>query len=230
MSRTRCNIDSVTTLTDTVYKVLLTPEQSFDFKPGQYLTIVMDEEDKRPFSIASKPSDQQIELHIGAFVAESYAMQVIERLTNADTIEIEAPFGQAHLRPDDKRSRILVAGGTGFSYVHSIIEHLIETNDRRTTFLYWGCRDQQGMYLRQQAELMAQRHPHLRFIPVFDTEVAGERQGSVIEAVCEDFTDLAPFDIYVAGRFEMAGVAKERFVAQGAGADNLIGDAFSYLN
>ncbi|WP_298441100.1 NAD(P)H-flavin reductase [uncultured Ferrimonas sp.] len=229
MSQILCQVDSVTPLTDTVFKVLLTPEQPLDFVAGQYLTMVMSSDDKRPFSIASKPGERQIELHIGAFVAESYAMQVIEHLNNHAQVCIEAPFGSAQLRPDNKRSRIMVVGGTGFSYAHSMLQHLVANGDKRTTFLYWGCRDAAGMYLQHEAERLAQLHPHLSFIPVFDEPVNGARQGSVIDAVCEDFSDLSGFDIYVAGRFEMAGVARERFGAQGANSDNLIGDAFAYL-
>ncbi|QIZ77998.1 NAD(P)H-flavin reductase [Ferrimonas lipolytica] len=229
MSRTLCQVESITPLTETVFKVVLTPEHSFDFVAGQYLTIVLSEEDKRPFSIASKPGERQLELHIGAFVAESYAMQVMEHLRTHSAIEIEAPLGNASLRPDNKRSRIMVAGGTGFSYIHSMLQQLLAESDKRTTFLYWGCRDLNGMYLKSVADKFSQLHPHLSFIPVFDEMVEGYRQGSVIEAVCDDFSDLSGYDIYVAGRFEMAAVARDKFTANGALTEHLIGDAFAFL-
>lgn len=62
-----CKVTSVEAITDTVYRVRLVPEQPFSFKAGQYLMVVMDERDKRPFSLASTPTQQDyIELHIGA--------------------------------------------------------------------------------------------------------------------------------------------------------------------
>ncbi|SHI04239.1 NAD(P)H-flavin reductase [Ferrimonas marina] len=229
MSRTLCHVVSVTPFTDSVFRVRLAPSMPLAFKPGQYLTIVMSDEDKRPFSIASAPHQGELELHIGAAVKEGYAMQVIERLQSSETIEIEAPFGEAYLRSDSQRPRILIAGGTGFSYIHSMMESLLEQNDNQTTFLYWGSRDSASMYARDIAEQWAKRHPKLTFVPVFD-EVEGEqRQGTVIDAVCEDFVGLHDYDIYIAGRFEMAGAARERFREHGVDEAHLYGDAYAFM-
>lgn len=229
MSRIRCQIDQLTPLSDTVFKAVLTPEQALAFKPGQYLTVVMGEEDKRPFSIASSPLDGQIELHIGASVAESFAMQVVDRLRNDSHIEIEAPFGEAYLRHDSERPRILIAGGTGFSYIHSLLDTLLRQGDTRTTFLYWGARDPDAMYLKAIADQWAERFPHLTFVPVFDDAIEGHRQGTVIDAVCEDFVSLHDYDVYIAGRFEMAGAARERFRQQGVLDAHLFGDAYAFM-
>lgn len=62
-----CKVTSVEAITDTVYRVRLVPEQPFLSRQRQYLMVVMDERDKRPFSLASTPTQQDyIELHIGA--------------------------------------------------------------------------------------------------------------------------------------------------------------------
>ncbi|MCE1736956.1 NAD(P)H-flavin reductase, partial [Enterobacter hormaechei] len=61
-----CKVTSVDSITDTVYRVRLLPDSPFSFRAGQYLMVIMDERDKRPFSMASPPSEKQmIELHIG---------------------------------------------------------------------------------------------------------------------------------------------------------------------
>ncbi|TKB51121.1 NAD(P)H-flavin reductase [Ferrimonas sediminicola] len=230
MQRISCKIASVTPFCDTVFKVILTPEQPVQFKAGQYLTVVMDDEDKRPFSIASTPLDaSQIELHIGASVAESYAMQVIERLQANDSIEVELAFGDAVLRQESDRPRLLVAGGTGFSYINAIMETLIAQGDTTTTFLYWGCRDRAAMYLADKVQQWASTLPHLTFVPVFDQAVEGERQGTVIDAVCSDFVGLGEYDIYIAGRFEMAGAAREAFRQHGVNEAHLYGDAYAFM-
>ncbi|MBY5993226.1 NAD(P)H-flavin reductase [Ferrimonas balearica] len=230
MSRIRCQIDALTPLCDTVFKAVLVPEQPLAFQAGQYLTVVMGEEDKRPFSIASSPLDgERLELHIGAAVAESYPMQVVERLKTESHIEIEAPFGEAQLRSDSERPRILIAGGTGFSYIHSLLDTLLRQGDTRTTFLYWGARNAEAMYLRPVADAWAQRYPHLTFVPVFDEPVAGARQGTVIDAVCEDFVSLHDYDVYIAGRFDMAGAARERFRQHGVDEAHLYGDAYAFM-
>ena len=67
MNEITCQVVALTPLTEYVYKVLLKPSKAVDFAAGQYLNFVMSDEDKRPFSIASAPGAEFIELQIGAF-------------------------------------------------------------------------------------------------------------------------------------------------------------------
>ncbi len=79
---------------------------------------------------------------------------------------------------------------------------------------------------------MAVRHPSLKIIPVVeqpDSEWQG-RTGTVLPAVLNDHVSLAEHDIYIAGRFEMAKIARERFCAEaGAKVEHMFGDAFAFL-
>ena len=80
MTTLSCKVTSVDAITDTVYRVRLEPEAAFSFRAGQYLLVVMDERDKRPFSMASTPAEQNIiELHIGASELNLYAMSWMYR-------------------------------------------------------------------------------------------------------------------------------------------------------
>ena len=52
----------------------------------------------------------------------------------------------------------------------------------------------------------------------------------MLSAVLDDFGSLAGKDIYIAGRFEMAKIARERFCRErGADAGRLFGDAFEFI-
>ncbi|MDF4191831.1 FAD-binding oxidoreductase, partial [Ligilactobacillus salivarius] len=67
-------VPPVEAITDTVYRVRIVPDAAFSFRAGQYLMVVMDERDKRPFSMASTPDEKGfIELHIGASEINLYA-------------------------------------------------------------------------------------------------------------------------------------------------------------
>lgn len=111
MTTLSCKVTSVEAITDTVYRVRLVPEAAFSFRAGQYLMVVMDERDKRPFSMASTPSEQEfIELHIGASELNLYAMAVMDRILKEREIEVDLPHGEAWLRDDEERPLILIAG------------------------------------------------------------------------------------------------------------------------
>ncbi|NKF49426.1 NAD(P)H-flavin reductase [Shewanella sp. WXL01] len=231
MNTIRCKINQVAEFNEAVYQVTLTPEQHFDFKAGQYLCVVMGEKDKRPFSIASAPTNTTIELHIGAAVSESYPMQVVERLKSQDYIDIEAPAGDAYLRHESERPRLLVAGGTGFSYIKSIVEDQIQREQTIPTTLYWGCRNEDAMYYQEIARQWHQEQDWLTFVPVVEhaTETWDGKTANLLEQIKIDFNDLTDFDIYIAGRFDMVGAAREVFREVGVDEAHLYGDAFAFI-
>ncbi|NRD75717.1 NAD(P)H-flavin reductase [Shewanella sp. VB17] len=235
MNTIRCQIKQVTPFNDAVYQIILKPEIAFDFKAGQYLCVIMGDTDKRPFSIASAPDSEHIELHIGAAVSESYPMQVVKRmqesLQNGTSIEIEAPGGDAHLRHESGRARLLIAGGSGFSYIKSIIEHQIALQQKIPTTLYWGCRTQDAMYYETIARQWHNTYPWMNFVPVIEQASAGwdGKEANLLEQLKSDFISLNGYDIYIAGRFDMVGTAREVFRTMGVEEDHLYGDAFAFI-
>ncbi|WP_412521946.1 NAD(P)H-flavin reductase [Shewanella algae] len=231
MNSIRCKIEKVAPFNDAVYQVLLRPEKPLEFKAGQYLCVVMGEKDKRPFSIASAPGSELIELHIGAAVSESYPMQVVERLRNNSHIDIEAPGGEAFLRHQSVRPRLLVAGGTGFSYIKSLVEQQIALGQKVETLLYWGCRNPEAMYYEAIAREWYQAHPWLHFVPVVEQAEADwqGKQANLLAQIRSDFVSLVGYDIYIAGRFDMVGAARELFREMGLDEAHLYGDAFAFI-
>jgi aquacobalamin reductase/NAD(P)H-flavin reductase len=228
-----CKVTSVEAITDTVYRVRLMPEGSFSFKAGQYLMVVMDERDKRPFSVASTPSQKgYLELHIGASELNLYAMAVMERILGEPAITIDIPHGDAWLRAESHRPMVLIAGGTGFSYARSILLTTLEQQPDRDIAIYWGGRELKHLYDLGELEAISVQYPNLKVIPVVEQPESDwrGRSGNVLSAVLQDFGSLAGYDIYIAGRFEMAKIARERFCAErGAVEAQMFSDAFAFI-
>jgi len=226
---------SLTSLTPHVFKALLKPSEKVDFIAGQYLNFVMSDEDKRPFSIASSPNSDLIELQIGAFVADSYPMQVIEHIKSAQAdnkpVTIEIPLGNAQLRTESVRPLLLLAGGTGFSYIKSMFEYLAEQNSQRHIMVYWGLRELTAAYELEETAAMIAKLPHANFIPVIEngSEAWQGKTGLVHQAVMHDIVSLEPYDIYLAGRFEMVGAIRSDFVEHGALLEHMYADAFAFI-
>ncbi len=239
MKTVSCQIVSLTSLTAHVFKVLLKPSEKVNFIAGQYLNFVMSDEDKRPFSIASSPNSDLIELQIGAFVADSYPMQVIERIKSSQTdnkpVTIEIPLGHAQLRTDSERPLLLLAGGTGFSYIKSMFEYLAEQQSQRHIMVYWGLRELDAAYELEETAALIAKLPHANFIPVIEnasengSKVWQGKTGLVHQAVMHDIISLEPYDIYLAGRFEMVGAVRSDFVEHGALLEHMFADAFAFI-
>ncbi|QTF06688.1 NAD(P)H-flavin reductase [Brenneria izadpanahii] len=233
MTTLSCKVTLVEAITDTVYRVRLLPEAPFSFRAGQYLMVVMDERDKRPFSMASTPMDTGfIELHIGASELNLYAMAVMERILQERALTVDIPYGEAWLREESDRPLVLIAGGTGFSYARSILLTALAQQPERDVSIYWGGRENKHLYDLPELESLAGQYPNLRVVPVVEQPEEGwqGRTGTVLGAVLQDYGSLADYDIYIAGRFEMAKIARERFCNErGARLDRLFGDAFSFI-
>lgn len=237
MKTINCQIVSLTSLTANVFKVILKPAKKVDFIAGQYLNFVMSDADKRPFSIASSPNNDLIELQIGAFVADSYPMQVIERIQSAyasnKPITIEIPLGHAQLRTDSQRPLLLLAGGTGFSYIKSMFEYLAEQNSQRHIMVYWGLRELSAAYELEEVAAVIGKLSHANFIPVIENIDENSswqgRTGLVHQAAMHDIISLEPYEIYLAGRFEMVGAIRSDFVEHGALLEHMYADAFAFI-
>ncbi|WP_163130156.1 NAD(P)H-flavin reductase [Agarivorans sp. Alg241-V36] len=231
MKRISCKVASVSPILDDIFNVELQPQESQSFVAGQYLQIVMAEDDKRPFSLASSPEQGDVlELHIGAPEGNPYARQVIDKLKKSGEIEVEMPFGNAGFDETSQRPILIMVGGTGFSYAKSIIEHIVDTEQDREIYLYWGGRNLGGLYLHELA-YQWEELDQVKFVPVLEQAMPQwtGKKGLVHEAVLEDFADMSGLEVYIAGRFEMADVARTAFTKQGLPIEQLHGDAYEFI-
>ena len=231
MNVVKCDVVALESLTCNVYKVLLKPSEPVSFLPGQYLNLILNDEDKRPFSIASSPKQAFIELQIGAFGEESYAMQVIEHLKNNTEISIELAAGNAFLREESERPILLIAGGTGFSYIKSIVDYLAEQNSSREVILYWGLREPSACFEMEKTQTTVASLSDGQFYPVVENPDKdwSHKVGTVHRVVMSDIKSLGDYDIYLAGRFDMIGTIRKDFLEKGADINHMFADAFAFL-
>lgn len=235
MTKVSCSITRIEALTPFVSKIVLAPQSPASFQPGQYLQLWLNEQDKRAFSIASTPSASELELHIGAGTADQYASQAIQHLQQMyqlqQPVTAEIGLGHSQWQPQHNRPVILLAGGTGFSYVHSIARAISEQHVNQPVFLYWGVRQADALYYLTQMQQWATTNDKYRFIPVVQQPSADwqGRTGLVHQAVLDDFVSLDAYDIYIAGPFSMVGVVRDAFLQQGAHRDQMYADAFAYI-
>ncbi len=139
MTTLSCKATSVDAITDTVYRVRLVPEAAFSFRAGQYLMVVMDERDKRPFSMASTPAEKEfIELHIGASELNLYAMAVMDRILKEREIVVDIPHGEAWLREDEDRPLIPDCRWHGLLLCPLDLLTALARNPNRDITIYWA--------------------------------------------------------------------------------------------
>ena len=135
MQRIECRLIEMNECAEHIWHVRLAPAQPVTYKPGQYLQVIMGDKDKRPFSIASSPTHEGIELQIGAMPGNAYPGEVLERLRQTGSLSVEMPLGKAWLREESSRPILLIAGGTGYSYARALLQYLMDTEMNRPVYL-----------------------------------------------------------------------------------------------
>jgi CDP-4-dehydro-6-deoxyglucose reductase/3-phenylpropionate/trans-cinnamate dioxygenase ferredoxin reductase subunit len=184
------------------------------FKAGQYLHVLMHDGDRRNFSMANAARDNDgAELHIRHLPGGKFSMRTLSKLSAGDALQIEAPHGGFYLR-SSARPVILLASGTGFAPIKSIIETAIHAGNRRPIHLYWGGRRREDIYLEELPARWARRLPWFSFTPVLSEPTSSwtGRSGLVHHAICEDHKDLSGTDVYACGNLPMVSAAQRDLV------------------
>lgn len=229
-----CRIAALERLSQDVVRVLLRlpAVEPLQFQPGQYLDVLLEDGRRRSFSIASPPHEAGlIELHVRQVPGGGFTSRLFRDLRVGSLLRIEGPLGQFVYR-DGAGPMLLVAGGTGFAPLKSILRHVLERGIEREIHFYWGARDAADLYEEARVLEWARRHPFLRFRAVLShaksARAAHHSPGWVHETALAEHPDLDRFEVYAAGPPQMIEAIRTSFPRQGLPADRLYFDSFDF--
>lgn len=207
----------------------LPASERLQFLAGQYIEFILKDGRRRAFSLANAPHDDgELEVHVRLVPGGEFTTQVFATMKEKDILRFQGPLGSFYLREDSDHPIIMVAGGTGFAPIKSLVEHAIHSGLQREMHIYWGARDQSGLYLAELPRQWAAAHAHIHYVPVLSDEAWPGRRGLVHQAVLEDFADLSAFHVYACGAPGMIDAARRDFLARGLGEEGFFADAFTF--
>jgi CDP-4-dehydro-6-deoxyglucose reductase, E3 len=203
----------------------------FVFLAGQYVDFLLEGGQRRSYSMANPPHEgERLELHVRRVAGGNFSAQVFESMGERSLLRLEGPLGGFWLREDSTRPIVMVAGGTGFAPIKSMLSHLIHSRSSRPVHFYWGVRRPRDLYEAELVTGWAARHDWLRFTAVLSEPLPEDgwtgRRGWVHAAVLEDYPSLAAVDVYAAGPPAMIAAIQETFPARGLPSAALHFDSF----
>ena len=209
--------------------------QRLQFLAGQYIDILLSGNRRRSFSLSTSPlSDELLQLHIRHVPGGHYTGHVFEKMKEKDLIRFQGPFGIFFLREDSERPAILIAGGTGFAPIKSILEYTFAQGIKRPLHLYWGVRAKRDLYLPDLPPQWAKEHKNFKFTPVLSEPKPEDhwngRQGWVHEAVAGDHPDLSQHEVYASGPPPMIDAIKGMVKKHRLPEDRLYYDSFEFAH
>ena len=211
----------------------LPASESFQYRAGQYLDVLLRDGARRSYSMANAPhTGPTLELHIRHMPGGRFTDLVFGSMKERDIVRIEGPMGSFFLREDSDKPVVLLASGTGFAPIKALIEHMQERQITRPATLFWGGRRPHDLYMDEWVRAQCAVMPHLSYMPVVSDALPEDnwqgRTGFVHQAVLEDIPDLSGYQVYACGAPVVVESAQRDFSdLAGLDEDEFFADSFT---
>ena len=116
-------------------------------------------------------ADQTIELHIRSVDGGVVSPSLVYGLHQGDVLRLGAPVGERlTLKASGGRELVMIGGGTGVAPMRALVEELVLSGAQRRVDLFFGAREEHGLYDMPVLRGMEHAHPWLRVWPVFGAD------------------------------------------------------------
>lgn len=229
-----CRVERMEKLAPDVMAVWLKlpSNERLQFLAGQYIDFLFKDGQRRSFSLANTPGQEELlELHIRHVPGGWFTDQVFNTMHVKDILRIHGPLGTFFLRESDKPA-ILLAGGTGYAPIKSILSDAFTQGSERHFILYWGAKTRADLYQAELPQAWQSRQSRFDFIPVLSEPRPEDgwhgRTGWVHQTVLADFPDFSGVEVYACGAPPMIDAARRDFIARGLPEDAFYADSFNF--
>jgi ferredoxin-NADP reductase len=213
--------------------------QSFDFKPGQFVTIDLPIHEKpnkrwRSYSIASWPDGTNIfELVIVLLEGGAGTTYLFNECSVGSELTLRGAQGVFVLPEKIERDLFFICTGTGVAPFRSMANHILNHDiPHEDIYLIFGCRKFADCLYENELRELSERLPRFHYIPTFSREVNDNSGRSfrtgyvhpIYEEICannsgssgqENQAALKPANFYLCGWKNMIDEAKQRIQAMG---------------
>ncbi|MFJ5984548.1 2Fe-2S iron-sulfur cluster-binding protein [Lentzea sp. NPDC092896] len=145
--------------TPSAVTVALEDGKPFDFRPGQFFTLVADvggRQVRRPYSASSAPGSSRLEItvkQVGRFSTH------VHGLAAGDRLFVRGPSGAFHLPEDSSAGVVLIAAGSGVTPMMSMIRTLLSAPGTGRIALLYSNRDVEETIFDAELATLGEQHP-----------------------------------------------------------------------
>ncbi|MDO4641138.1 MAG: FAD-binding oxidoreductase [Neisseria sp.] len=214
-------VNSVEYVHDVAIVTLALPKAPpFAFRAGQYIDILLKNNQVRSYSLASHSATPgNLELHIRQREGGLFSSMLFGENPSVKTgaiMRIRGPLGNFTLRKNSQAPLLLLATGTGFSPIKSILRYLIDNDAERNVHLYWGARHEADLYQIEAAAELIGKMPNARFTPVLSQphEDWQGKHGYIQNHILADYSDLSAYEVYACGAPAMISDVRQQCESQ----------------
>lgn len=145
--RLHLKLVSVEKFSNRVASYSFSSNRKITFRPGQYMdwTINLPHVDsrgnRRTFSIASSPTEEQVMLGVKFYEPSSRYKTVLRSFKPGDTLIAGQVAGDFVLPMDQKEKLVFIAGGIGITPFRSMLKYVVDTKQQRDIVMIYAVSD-----------------------------------------------------------------------------------------
>lgn len=226
-------IKSVTPLSKNIYKVLVTPEDTFHFKAGQFVSLILEDGLARSYSIASLSDEKDIELHVRYHNDGQMTSWLCKAAKAGDSIKLRGPYGHCYYNLDDPTQPILLVGtSTGLAPLYGILQDALRHGHTGDIYIYHGSRFSEDLYYFDELKALDAQNKNVHYIPCVSREYADNdiylgRAGNIAK---QKHPNLGGWKVYLCGSPAMVQDMQQACFIQGANLDDILTDPFELMD
>jgi glycine betaine catabolism B len=196
--------------------------QSFDFQPGQFVTLDLPIHEKpnkrwRSYSIASWPDGSNIfELVIVLDPMGAGTPYLFNEVNIGSELALRGPQGVFTLKEPLEEDLVLICTGTGIAPFRSMIHHIRNNNiPHKNIYLVFGCRTRTSLLYYDEMINLNNEMDDFYYIPTLSREQWDGKTGyvhAVYELLC---IDKKPARFFLCGWKGMIDEARTRITGMG---------------
>lgn len=211
-------------LSPTVKNFIFELEEEVEFKAGQFVNIIFEEEGQRvmkPYSIASAPSQtKEIDLCIKLVPKGKVTPLLFQKELGFEVI-LKGPLGLFTIGEETKEKLVFIGAGTGVSPLRSMIIDLLQKGEEKEITLILGVRHENEILFKEEFYKLMENYPNFRFVEVVSrpTDTWVGRRGHVQDNF--DMIDALNSQFYICGLQAMIDGAKEKLEMMGANSEDI---------
>jgi len=212
--------------------------QTFDYLPGQYITlsiVISGQEYKRSYSLASSPARSKI-LEITVKRAPNGGIVsnwLNDHLKIGDTLNLKGPFGKFSCINHAPKKVLFLTAGSGIVPIMSMLRWLTDTDARTNVRLLLSFRTPDDIIYRDELKLIAARHKNVEIDITLTTDAIGRFQwcgltGRINEQMINELVpDLPERTVYLCGPDAFMVACKKNLLELKLPSENLFCESFT---
>lgn len=200
-----------------IFRLVPASGKNMNFRPGQFVMLhLLDTDmtsiDKRPYSIASAPGSNSLELAIkiinGRFTSKLDKIQVGER------VGIDGPFGNFIF--NDERRAVFIAGGVGIVPIMAMLRHIDHKKLAGEYLLLYSCKTKKDILYAEELEKLRQKTRIVIFLTRESWTDGGYETGRIDSARIKKYVpDVSGYAWFMCGSVEMTASLKDVLIKIG---------------